>query len=255
MTTIEGQLAAFISDLHVPFHDIRAVELACLVLEYVKPGLVVIGGDRQDFYALSAFDKNPERVLELQDELDDGEAIGRMLNDAAGETEVVELIGNHEARLERYLRKHPEVWSLEALSLPRLLKHEELGWRMGGERLDLLNGRLRLKHGDVVRKHSAYTAKAENEKVKHQVNTISGHSHRMGAYFTTGPRHTVGSWEAGCLCTVDPEWTDEPDWQQGMVLVEMSDNPQVYHFQVYQVVFTGKRPKRARCFGKEFVVR
>ena len=248
-------LTAFLSDLHVPYHDPRAVELACLVVEHVKPGLVVMGGDRQDFYALSSFIRDPERILGLQGELDAGASVGRMINDAKGDADVVELMGNHEARLERYLRKHPEVWSLDALSLPRLLQHEKLGWSSCGERLDLLNGRLRLKHGEFARKHSAYSAKAENEKVKHQVSTVSGHSHRMGAYFTTGPRHTVGSWESGCLCSLEPGWIGEPDWQQGLVLIETSERPQVYHFQVYQVVFTGKRPKRARVFGKEFVVR
>jgi len=251
-------LIVFLSDIHVPYHDPKAIELACKIIEYVKPCEIIVGGDRVDFYQVSSFDRNPERVLELQKDLDKAEEIGRAINDAAGcDTEIVELMGNHEDRWGRYLSKHPEIAMLDVLSLPSLLKHKELGWDVSKQhdRHTMLGGRLIFKHGEFVRKWSGYSAKAEIENVKFQASVVSGHTHRMGSFYSTGPRHTVGAWEAGCLCSLEPEYKQGPDWQQGLIVVDLSDNPQVHHFQAMPIVFTGKGVKRARVFGTEFVVR
>ena len=61
-------------------------------------------------------------------------------------------------------------------------------------------------------------AKAEQEKRRFAISTITGHVHRAGRFQTkVGDRHTVGV-EAPCLCSLDPEYMVDPDWVQGITL-------------------------------------
>lgn len=245
-------------DIHAPFQDNRAVKLLCQIIEHIKPDTLVNLGDWVDFYAPSRFNRDPKRITRLQNELDKGFEIGQRINDAKGDARVIVLKGNHESRLRWYLNKHPELSSLSALRLEKLLRLEELGWEMAREedRVSFLGGRLRLKHGDFARKGSGRSAFAELDGVRFQISTISGHSHRLGSYYTRGPRHLVAGWEAGCLCSLSPAWgSKEPDWHHGCVVVELNDNPGVHTFQPYLIAFTGVRPKRARVWGREFIAK
>jgi predicted phosphodiesterase len=247
------------SDIHAPFQDGRAVDLLCQIIEHVKPNAILNLGDWIDFYSLSRFDREPKRILRLQDELDKAFEIGRKINDAnVGGAEVIVLQGNHEDRLSRYLNKHPEISSLSVLKFDRLLRLDELGWKSTDDedRVSYISGRLRFKHGEYARKGSGRSAFAELDGVRFQISTISGHSHRLGNYYTRGPRHLVGGWETGCLCSLNPNWGNkEPDWHHGCVVVEISEQQGIHGFQPYTIAFTGKRPKRAMFWGKEFVAR
>ena len=43
-----------------------------------------------------------------------------------------------------------------------------------------------------------------------------GHSHRLGMYLKTDSRGTIGAYEMGCLCGLNPEYVSGiPNWQQG----------------------------------------
>ena len=246
-----------ISDLHVPYHDPKALEVACLTIEYLKPQRIIVAGDRTDFYACSFFDRDPNRILKLQDELDQSFKVGQQINDAAPEgCEIWELVGNHEARWFKYILNHPELTSLRVLTLPSILRHKELGWRIpkGSDRMDLLGGRLRVKHGDLARKYSTLSAKGELEKVKQQISVVMGHTHRQGHIEFSGPRHRVAGMEIGCLCNLEPTWGKDMDWHQGFCVIESHDNPQIHHYQPHLIKITGKSHRRAIVWGKEFYV-
>lgn len=67
--TILGRIA-WLSDIHVPYHDPRAVAAALAVLADFRPNLTVIGGDLYDCYSISRYSKDPDRREALQDEFD-----------------------------------------------------------------------------------------------------------------------------------------------------------------------------------------
>lgn len=117
------------------------------------------------------------------------------------------------SRLERYLKKHPELYSLDVLKLPNLLgldkfniEYKDKGFKLGS---------LKIIHGDMVRKFSAYTARGELEK--HDSSGISSHTHRGSAYFYRTPERYLAWFESFCLCDLNPEYIDEPNWQQGFL--------------------------------------
>lgn len=209
-----------LSDLHTPYHDMYAVELACKAAEIVRPTRLVIAGDLIDCYQLSRFDKDPKRVTDnLQRELDKAGELLAMLRSAVGNNCCMAFLpGNHEQRLYKYLCRNPELASLRVLELPSLLGLAAHGieyheW----EFLPLKT--LVVKHGDRVRKWSGYTARAELENERFAVSTMTGHTHRLGSHYVTHRTGYVAGWENGCLCDVHPEYVRNPDWQQGFSII------------------------------------
>jgi len=220
---------AFPTDMHVPFQDDAAVDLAMRIVSDFNPDLLVCGSDGVDFYAISKFDKNPDRKCGVQEEIDKWKELQKAWRDAAPNARRRFLVGNHEDRLRKYLWNHQELADLEALKLPNILGLESLGieWEWRKAEIDacqeiVVEDNLVIKHGQVIRKYSAYTAKAELENERYAISTLTGHSHRGGTTYAAVRGGMVQAHEGFCLCKLDPEYVRRPDWQQGIVLAEVS---------------------------------
>ena len=124
----------------------------------------------------------------------------------------VAITGNC-SRLERYLKKHPELYSLDALKLPNLLDLKKYNIEYSDKGIKL--GSLKIIHGTIVRKFSGYTARAEMEK--NDCSGISGHTHRLAVYYKRTPSRDLMWAESGCLCDLNPEYIDNPSWNQGFL--------------------------------------
>lgn len=211
---------AIVSDAHAPFHDRRAIDAACQTIEEYRPTLLVLNGDMVDFYALSRFDKMPARVLELQEELDATVAgVLRPLARAAGDARKVYVTGNHEERLIRYVNAHPEISSLRSLMLSSLLRFDDLGIDHVDYAVEV-NGNVLVTHGRTVRKWAGRSVQGEMEKARFGISVVMGHVHRVAKVATATRSGLVWGIEAGCLCTLRPEYDPSPDWAHGMALVE-----------------------------------
>ena len=102
---------ALLYDVHAPYHEPDAYNLALDYLKALKPKVnrIVLAGDYADFYQIS-FWKNDEKRMEFEDEVDE---VGSMLQDLRRKfyrVPIDYLEGNHEQRLFRYLRdKAPDL--------------------------------------------------------------------------------------------------------------------------------------------------
>lgn len=241
---------AFATDEHAPFHDPRARKVALEIVADFQPDILVVGSDGIDFYAISHFDRDPARLKAggLQAEIDAWKANQREWADAAGEAVRWFIPGNHEDRLRKYLWRHPELYGLEALDLPNLLALEELG--IGYDDSDeLVVDNLVIKHGEIVRSHSAVTARAELENERHAVNVITGHTHRGGSFFAQTRSGPVQAHEGFCLCGLEPDYVRHPNWQQGILLATLLNGV----LSVEPVLISGVgNQKRAVWRGKEY---
>lgn len=236
-----------LSDIHVPYQDNHAVALALCVIRFVKPERVNVLGDLCDFYKLSRFDKDPD-AFDLQAELDDARSFFQYLR-RVHRGDVTFLPGNHELRLEKYLRRNPELHGLDALTLPNLLRLSEHNVRYCEHEVEIVPERLVAKHGDVVRKYAGYSAKAELERDGYWVSTITGHTHRLATVHSTYRGNAVIGVENACLCNLEPEYVKNPNWQHGISIVSVLDNGM---FTVTTVPFLGRGDEmRAIVFGEE----
>ena len=164
----------FIPDCHHPYVDQKAWELLLKVGKFFKPQHVVILGDFADFYGVSSHSKDPNRALKLKEEI---EATKTALDQvvALGAKNNVFVAGNHEDRLERYLRdKAPELFNF--ISIPKILELKEKGFSYTPYKQAYKIGKLNVTHdaGNAGR----YAHYKSLDTFQH--NVIIGHTHRIG---------------------------------------------------------------------------
>ena len=208
--------ALFLSDIHAPFHDPVAVDVALQFARFWKPHYLFLMGDIIDCYSVSRFSKDPQRKLDLQHEADTTvELLGRIRRAVGDDCQIYYIEGNHEYRVTKFMwSKAPELSFLRSLNLPGLLGLKDMGIKYVSKGKMEFDGFI-VKHGHFVRKGSGYTAKAELEMAGK--SGASGHSHRLGQIYRTD---TTGSYtwvETGCLCDLEPEYGEGKtmDWQHG----------------------------------------
>lgn len=226
---------AIVCDPHVPDHDRDVQSVQLQIIRDIKPRVVILDGDIFDFYQISRFNTDPAREETMQDELDLAHSYLKTFRYAAPDAEIIENDGNHEDRLRRFLwTEGRRVRNLRALKLDNLYGLEELGIKR-----ELLNRGVfidnifRVIHGDIVRKHSGYTAKATMEK--YGGCGLHGHSHRGGNHLKTDASIDWGWWEGYCSCRLDPEYDPSPNWQQGMVVIDFWGS-QRFYVQPVQII-------------------
>jgi hypothetical protein len=169
---------AILPDIHAPFHDPKAIELTCKILEIIKPKALIYLGDNVDWTQLSAFDTRPDRLIGAQEEVDEFHKVDRQIVSAIGsDIKRYWILGNHELRLFKYLCSSPKIAKFRGLQLDAVLGtdknykvlnnvqivEEEINWR----------NRFIFKHGNAVRTYSGWSARAELDK--EHINGISGH--------------------------------------------------------------------------------
>jgi len=242
---------AFPTDEHHPYQDNKAIEVALQIVADFNPDEIVVGSDGMDFYSVSKFSKDPDRLKgrKMQDEIDSWRAAQRKWLDAAPIAKRHYITGNHEDRLEKYLWDHPELHGLDALKLPNLLGFGDLGLTEIEDEI-VFGNKLVIKHGSIVRKQSAYTARGELEGEMYSISTLTGHTHRGGTHMATSRSGVVQAVEGFCLCDMNPKYIKgRPNWQQGIVLATVSDIG--VHFE--PVPFFRKRNRvHAIWRGKEY---
>ena len=164
----------FIPDVHVPYHDKGAWSLCLRAIKEFNPDVVVVLGDFADFYAVSSHDKDPRRSNDLQWELEEvRKAIDELEIAASNARRLVYVCGNHEERLERYLKtKAPELFGLH--KIPELLTLDDF-WEFIPYKDHIQIGKLYLTHDTG----SAGATAHEKARSDFDGNTIIGHTHRI----------------------------------------------------------------------------
>lgn len=229
-----------VNDLQIPWHDKAVTSLVLEFIRDLKPHGVVLNGDIVDCYQISDFDKDPKRVhvWTLKEEI---RLAGELMDALRDVPEKWWLGGNHEDRLRRLGWRYPALSFM--LDFPNLFKLPEHGfaWKPYGGSINL--GKLEVTHGFIVRSASGVSAKAHFDRIGSSV--LHGHTHRLGTYYRTNHRGAHVAVENGCLCRLNPEYVQHPDWQQGFSVVHVG--PRGF-FSVQQIPVLNSREF---LYGKE----
>lgn len=206
-------------DFHCPYQDNDAMALAEELVYDIQPDIIVYNGDLGDFYQVSKFDKNPQRIPELQADINAAKAILRRHKIRYPNTERKLIGGTHEVRFQKFLwTSAKELAGLSCLTIPELFNLSEYGIEyIPFEQGLMINDVFLVLHGDIASIHSSYTAKRLYEK--HGGCGMCNHTHRGGAYFKRDRFGTWGWWENFCMCHLNPDWIKNPNWQQGLSLI------------------------------------
>lgn len=216
--SVKTERVVFLGDIHVPHQDAKALAIAVDFVKWFQPSHVYLIGDIVDFYPLSRFDRDPDRITSLQDELDATAEVLSTIRKAATKAAMFYREGNHEHRLKRAMwSKHVELANLKSLQLPELLRFVEFKIQHVPYSGHLQHRSFLVEHGDIVRKHSAYTASGMLDR--RQVSGIIGHTHRLGVHYRSDASGDKVWLENGCLCVRSPEYIiGSPNWQHGFTV-------------------------------------
>ena len=211
--TIKDGKVAICSDIHFPFQDDSAVNAFLYYCRINKPTHIILAGDVIDCYKLSRFTKgegrNPYEEIKI---------CRKFLEQLRKENEAAKIyyiIGNHETRLQTYvLSKAPELACLIE-DIFSIIKVEDFKIRGCSELL--INNDFVVTHGKLLGNKAGLSAIKEIEK--HYMSGASGHCHKISHFITRKAGRKFEWFETGCLCDLNPEYTQDPDWTQGFVIL------------------------------------
>jgi predicted phosphodiesterase len=221
--------ALILGDIHLPFQDNDALELAFEYGEEYKPDLVLLNGDVFDFYQLSRFKKDPT-VASLKSEIAAGKKFFARLRHTFPSVRIVFRYGNHDRRWDDHVMEcAPLLWD----TLPSLKDcwHVDAGIIEHGievirDKCNIMLGRLLVLHGDELPKGIGSPVNAARGVfIKTFVPTYVNHFHqesKQPAKTPTGKR--IMTWSSGCLCGLSPHYLPINQWTTGFGTVDVEKN-------------------------------
>lgn len=229
-----------LSDLHFPFHDNDAIRGA---LKYGKEkGIdsIYINGDMLDFYQLSFHEKDP-RKTSIKTELEMGREFFKMLRKEFPECAIYFIQGNHENRMERYLRvKAPELLDVEEFRLDVLLRMAEFGVVEVPYGSKCYFGKLLVEHGDKMRGAGGVNP-ARTLSLKFKRPTLCGHFHRTSSSNSVvyDDDSNIMCWSTGCLCELEPSYMPLNEHNHGAAIVEVNHSDNSFRVENF-IIIDGK---------------
>jgi len=216
---VSGKNIGILFDIHIPYHDKRAIELALNYFKKVKVDTIILGGDLMDFYQMSDFEKDPEERISTWEELRMCMGFLTDLRNNFPDAAIIFKIGNHDERFERWLRKHPEVADFPILNFNYLFNlhgvtddERELAKKRNIEIVTkkrvMKMGKLNLVHGHEFGKAIFSPVNpARGLYLRAKSNTICGHHHQTTEHVEKDLNdNIIGCWTAGCLSDLHPAY-------------------------------------------------
>lgn len=210
-----------LSDIHFPYQDNIALTTALNFGKSESIDAIYLNGDVLDFYQCSFHEKDP-RKTSISEELEMGRSFFKSLRKNFPKANIYFIGGNHEQRLERYLRvKAPELLDVEEFRLDVLLRVAEFGVEFIEYGTKCYFGKLLVEHGDKMR-GSGGVNPARTLYLKLKRHAICGHFHR-----TTEATEKVYdgdvyvTYSTGCLCELEPSYMEVNNHNHGFAIIEM----------------------------------
>ena len=209
-----------LSDTHIPYHDNDAITAALDYGKERKMNTILLNGDTIDCYSLSRFVKNP-KMRHFDQELKDVEQFLDVLK--TFNVKIYFKKGNHEERLETYLKIHaPELFGMKEFQLENLLHFGARGIECISDQRIVMIGKLPVLHGhEFQNKSQGVVNPARTLFTKGMKSAVVGHSHRTSIHTDSNlMSKIITCWSSGCLCGLHPEYARINKWNHGAVFVE-----------------------------------
>lgn len=211
-----------LSDIHFPYQDNKALELALNYGLENKVNAVYLNGDTLDMYHGSRFVKD-RRKRDLAGELEMGRNFLKMLQEMF-KCPIYFKIGNHEKRWEDYLRiQAPELLGVPDFQLETILRFREFGVTLVKDKQIAMAGKLPILHGhEWFGGFAPPVNPARGLYMKAKQNCIVGHHHRTSEHTEKSLSGEVTTtWSTGCLCGLQPDYATYNNYNHGFAHIKV----------------------------------
>lgn len=212
-----------LSDVHLPYHDVRTVELAIRHAKRERVKGVLLNGDILDSHELSTFDRDPSAPRYIE-ERDAALKFFDYVRASLPSTRIVYKLGNHEERLERYLwRKAPALYGLPSVTFASIFELSTYGIELVADKRVVRLGLLNVLHGHEYRPSiSAPVNPARGLFLRSKAVALCGHWHQTSEHHEPTLEGTPkGCWSTGCSCQLSPGYSPLNKWNHGFAIVEV----------------------------------
>lgn len=219
-----------LADLHIPFVDSSALDIALQYLKDRQIDCLLLNGDVVDFYSVSFW----ERRIEYRDLNEERAYIlkfFRYLRENFPDIPVFYKEGNHEERLKNFLLKHaPELFNIEELRIEKFLKLKDYDiFYISDNSIKI--GKLNVIHGHEYRSYASVNI-AISYLRKTLENICVAHHHRsQNDILRKIDGELIGAWVVGCLCKLSPDYQPFNQWTQGFAIVNILDKEGNFYFE------------------------
>lgn len=224
----------FLSDIHLPYHDINALTLA---LDYGKSkevNTIYLNGDIMDFYQVSFHEKDPSQ-RNIEYEFDTMRSFLDLLKKNLPQCKIFYKEGNHESRWERYLRQNAAaVSTMKEFRLDVLLNLRERGVEFIRNKQLVQAGKLNMIHGNEYKGGGGINV-ARTLWLRAGDNVIAGDKHKTQSGLKTNiDKSIVGTWSVGCLCDTNMDYLPFNEHNLGFahIIVEPNGMFQVKNYSI-----------------------
>jgi hypothetical protein len=226
-----------ISDLHIPYHNIKAVTIA---LDYGKANnvnTIFINGDLIDNHQVSRFETDPKK-RSVKQEFDATRQFLVSLREAFPDASIYWLKGNHCIRWEKFLlMKVREIWDDEYFQLEERLQLNSVKVKLLDDKTLVKAGKLSITHGHHIFK-GVFTPvnPSRGAFLRAKQSLIVGHLHRASHHPEVDlDGKIISCWSTGCLCELKPNYSPMvSNSQHGFahIMVEKNGDYTVKNYQI-----------------------
>lgn len=211
-----------LSDIHIPFHDNAAIEMACEVGAKADINTILLNGDIFDFYSESKFLKDP-RLMDSRGQLEAGKDFLKWLKSQFPDVKIIFKVGNHEERYETYMMQNaPVLFATDLFHVEDLMGLPELGIDCVTDKRIIHAGKLNILHGHELRSRAGGVNPARTTYLYTHKSVLLGHFHRTSLH--TEPdldKKVISCWSTGCLCNLHADYDPYNRWNQGFAIISM----------------------------------
>lgn len=226
-----------LSDIHAPYHDAGALEVAINHLKKAKCDVILLNGDTVDFHTLSRFDKEPD-AAKFATERDTVIKLLAYLRHKFPKARIIWKDGNHDERFIKFvMNRAPELFDEQLFSFENLFKFGKFGINYVSDKRRIMLGKLTVLHGhEVPAGISTPVNPARGLFLRAKDSAICGHYHKTSEHTeTTVNNKVVKCWSIGCLCDLHPKYMPINGWNNGFAIVKTEASGK-FHVQNYSMI-------------------
>ena len=229
-----------LGDLHFPYHDPVAIQVALDDMDRDPPDLIILNGDILDFYKLSRFMKSPLN-RDTVGEIDYANEFLDMLDLRYPNAKKIWKDGNHDERLSHYLMSQaPELFDLasEFVNLRLVMELDKRGYDYVTEKRPIHAGKLTILHGhEYPTPVLGPVNAARGLFLRTMACALVHHHHQVSEHSQPDVRDAlIATWSVGCLCGLHPEYARFNKWAHGYARVNLDTDGsfQVTNHKIYK---------------------